>query len=178
MCLSNEGRSPQFIPAIAREVYDVSGAGDTVIATLTLGVAAGMSFPDAARMANIAAGVVVGKLDIPPINLLELSGRRGEQRRHLRNGEHQDPLSGCGGGAGAGLGGRQRKDHFYKRMLRFTASGTHSSSQRGQAMWSAVDRRTEFRHIGETDQRVSTADTPQIATARPSSAPWTVSIRW
>lgn len=80
MCLSSEGRSPQFIPAIAREVYDVSGAGDTVIATLTLGVAAGMSFPDAARMANIAAGVVVGKLGTQPINLLELRAAEGLNR--------------------------------------------------------------------------------------------------
>jgi len=77
MCLSSEGRSPQFIPAIAREVYDVSGAGDTVIATLAVGVAAGMTFADAARMANIAAGVVVGKLGTQPINLLELRAAEG-----------------------------------------------------------------------------------------------------
>ena len=77
MCLSGEGRKPEFIPAIAREVYDVSGAGDTVIATLAAGVAAGMTFPDAARMANIAAGVVVGKLGTQPINLLELRAAEG-----------------------------------------------------------------------------------------------------
>ena len=68
---------PQFIPAIAREVYDVSGAGDTVIATLATGIAAGMSFSAAARMANIAAGVVVGKLGTQPIKLLELRAAEG-----------------------------------------------------------------------------------------------------
>jgi len=50
------------IPAQAREVYDVSGAGDTVIATLGTLVAAGATLADAVRIANEAAGVVVGKL--------------------------------------------------------------------------------------------------------------------
>ena len=45
----------------AREVFDVSGAGDTVIATLAAGIAAGLSFVNAAQLANVAAGIVVGK---------------------------------------------------------------------------------------------------------------------
>ncbi|MFO1282311.1 MAG: D-glycero-beta-D-manno-heptose-7-phosphate kinase [Burkholderiales bacterium] len=50
------------IPAVAREVYDVSGAGDTVIATIAALLAAGAPLADAVRIANEAAGVVVGKL--------------------------------------------------------------------------------------------------------------------
>ena len=50
------------IPAQAREVFDVSGAGDTVIATVGTLLAAGASLPDAVRIANRAAGIVVGKL--------------------------------------------------------------------------------------------------------------------
>lgn len=50
------------IPAEAREVYDVTGAGDTVIATLAVLMAAGATVADAVRIANVAAGVVVGKL--------------------------------------------------------------------------------------------------------------------
>jgi rfaE bifunctional protein kinase chain/domain len=50
------------IPAEAREVYDVTGAGDTVIATLAVLLAAGATLADAVRIANVAAGVVVGKL--------------------------------------------------------------------------------------------------------------------
>lgn len=50
------------IPTCAREVYDVSGAGDTVIATLTLCHAAGVKLKDAAIIANHAAGIVVGKI--------------------------------------------------------------------------------------------------------------------
>ena len=50
------------IPTVAREVYDVTGAGDTVIATLTLALTAGGSFLECAILANHAAGVVVGKV--------------------------------------------------------------------------------------------------------------------
>lgn len=50
------------VPAQAREVFDVSGAGDTVIATLACAIGAGMSLPDSVTLANKAGGVVVGKL--------------------------------------------------------------------------------------------------------------------
>jgi len=50
------------VPTVAREVYDVSGAGDTVIATLAAMLGAGQSLPDAMRWSNKAAGIVVGKL--------------------------------------------------------------------------------------------------------------------
>ncbi len=60
MLYSDEGALT--IPARAREVYDVSGAGDTVIATLATLMAAGAGMPDAVMIANEAAGVVVGKL--------------------------------------------------------------------------------------------------------------------
>jgi rfaE bifunctional protein kinase chain/domain len=50
------------VPAQAREVFDVSGAGDTVIATLACAVGSGMSLPDSVALANKAGGVVVGKL--------------------------------------------------------------------------------------------------------------------
>lgn len=59
-------------PAVAREVYDVSGAGDTVIATLAVMLGGGMSLPLAMRQANLAAGVVVGKLGAATCSLQEL----------------------------------------------------------------------------------------------------------
>jgi D-beta-D-heptose 7-phosphate kinase/D-beta-D-heptose 1-phosphate adenosyltransferase len=62
MCLF-EGKRPLFhIPTVAREVFDVSGAGDTVAGTLALALAAGADLREAAHLANFAAGVVVGKL--------------------------------------------------------------------------------------------------------------------
>ena len=57
---------------VAREVFDVSGAGDTVIATVSLGVALGMGIKDAVKMANIAAGIVVSKFGTTPIYKDEL----------------------------------------------------------------------------------------------------------
>lgn len=62
MSLFQRGRAAASIPTAAREVYDVSGAGDTVISTFTLALAAGASMEEAAIVANYAAGVVVGKV--------------------------------------------------------------------------------------------------------------------
>jgi len=61
------------LPAEAREVSDVTGAGDTVIATLTLALAAGASLEDAARLANRAAGIVVGKFGPATLTVDELA---------------------------------------------------------------------------------------------------------
>ena len=59
-------------PALAREVFDVSGAGDTVIATLAVMIAAGADWAEAIRVANIAAGIVVGKLGTAVVARQEL----------------------------------------------------------------------------------------------------------
>lgn len=59
-------------PTKAREVYDVSGAGDTVIATLAVMMGAGLSMPEAMTIANHAAGIVVGKLGTAVVRLDEL----------------------------------------------------------------------------------------------------------
>lgn len=62
MLLNNAGHQNLHLPTRAREVFDVSGAGDTVIATVLLALAAGGDFVEAAELANIAAGLVVAKL--------------------------------------------------------------------------------------------------------------------
>jgi D-beta-D-heptose 7-phosphate kinase/D-beta-D-heptose 1-phosphate adenosyltransferase len=62
MLLCQRGQKPFHIPTVAQEVFDVSGAGDTVIATFTLAVAAGASPLEAAILSNHAAGIVVGKI--------------------------------------------------------------------------------------------------------------------
>ncbi|MDZ8120223.1 bifunctional heptose 7-phosphate kinase/heptose 1-phosphate adenyltransferase [Pontiella agarivorans] len=62
MLLLNRGEKAKHIPTRAREVFDVSGAGDTVIATYVLALACGASYLEAAELSNFAAGVVVGKL--------------------------------------------------------------------------------------------------------------------
>ena len=62
MLLCQRGQKPFHIPTVAQEVFDVSGAGDTVIATFTLAIAAGASPIEAAIVSNHAAGIVVGKV--------------------------------------------------------------------------------------------------------------------
>jgi D-beta-D-heptose 7-phosphate kinase/D-beta-D-heptose 1-phosphate adenosyltransferase len=62
MSLFEKGRPALHVPTAAREVFDVTGAGDSVIATMALALAAGATLPEAAVLANCAAGVVVGKV--------------------------------------------------------------------------------------------------------------------
>ena len=62
MMLQEGDSEPVFVPTAAREVYDVTGAGDTVIATLGAALAAGATMIEAATLANHAAGIVVGKI--------------------------------------------------------------------------------------------------------------------
>lgn len=72
MLLCPRDGAPRHIPTVAREVFDVSGAGDTVIAAFTLAVAAGASPVEAAVFSNHAAGVVVGKLGTATVSPAEL----------------------------------------------------------------------------------------------------------
>ena len=72
MFLASAGVVPQVIPTRAREVYDVSGAGDTVISTCVMALAAGATFGEAAVLGNNAAGVVVGKLGTATCSTEEL----------------------------------------------------------------------------------------------------------
>ncbi len=55
-------REPFHVPTVAQKVFDVTGAGDTVIGAMAVALAAGANVRDAARLANYAAGVVVGKV--------------------------------------------------------------------------------------------------------------------
>jgi len=80
MILFRPGHKPHRIPSRAREVYDVSGAGDTAISLLAAGLGAGLSGLVSAELANLAAGIVVGKLGtatVTPAEILEASRRHG-----------------------------------------------------------------------------------------------------
>ena len=79
MTLFETGHPPRTIPTVAREVYDVSGAGDTVIATLTLALTAGATLLQAAALANYAAGIEVEKLGVATVSAEELSQRLLEE---------------------------------------------------------------------------------------------------
>ncbi len=72
MLLVEADQEPLFLSTQAREVYDVTGAGDTVIATVGAALASGESFPVAATLANIAAGVVVRKIGVATVSPSEI----------------------------------------------------------------------------------------------------------
>ena len=77
MSLFRRGGNVTHIPAVARDVYDVTGAGDTVVGVFTLALASGAEPKEAAYIANAAAGVVVGKLGAATVTPQELLGRWG-----------------------------------------------------------------------------------------------------
>lgn len=72
MTLFERNREPIHIPTVARKVFDVTGAGDTVISTFCLGLAAGMDPKSAALISNFAAGIVVGEVGTSTVKAEEL----------------------------------------------------------------------------------------------------------
>ena len=72
MTLYRDGQPVHHVAATAREVFDVTGAGDTVVATLALALAAGLSLEDAMGLASAAAGVVVSKRGTSTVTPAEL----------------------------------------------------------------------------------------------------------
>ncbi len=86
MLLLEAGADPLFLSTQAREVYDVTGAGDTVIATLAGALASGQDLSSAAALANIAAGLVVRKIGVATVTPLEIRvalHQRGQGGRGL-----------------------------------------------------------------------------------------------
>ena len=75
MCLFEKKGRITHIPTVAQEVFDVSGAGDTTIATFTLSLAAGATLIEAAHLANFTAGIVVGKIGVAVATREELLNR-------------------------------------------------------------------------------------------------------
>jgi bifunctional ADP-heptose synthase (sugar kinase/adenylyltransferase) len=75
MTLFSDKDEVTHIPALGRHVFDVTGAGDTVISTLSLAMAAGLSMIDGAYLSNVAAGVVVGEVGTVAISVEQMLAR-------------------------------------------------------------------------------------------------------
>lgn len=80
MTLIERDRDAMHLPTQAREVFDVTGAGDTVVATLGVALAAGMALRDAVQLANLAAGIVVGKFGTATASRAEILDAMAAQR--------------------------------------------------------------------------------------------------
>ncbi|MDZ4761008.1 MAG: D-glycero-beta-D-manno-heptose 1-phosphate adenylyltransferase [Alphaproteobacteria bacterium] len=81
MSLYRDGAPVVHLPAKAREVFDVSGAGDTLAASLALGLAVGLPMEDVMAISNVAAGIVVGKRGTATTNQAEIRAELGERKR-------------------------------------------------------------------------------------------------
>ncbi len=84
MTLFSRDGSHRHIPAVSREVFDVTGAGDTVVAALALGLAAGLPMFESAWLSNVAAGVVVGEIGTVAITAAQMRERFSELRARER----------------------------------------------------------------------------------------------
>lgn len=87
MSVIEPGRDPVHLRTEALEVFDVSGAGDTVIATAAAALAAGASLTEAAALANAAGGIVVAKVGTAPVRAQELGARLDARETGLRAGD-------------------------------------------------------------------------------------------
>jgi D-beta-D-heptose 7-phosphate kinase/D-beta-D-heptose 1-phosphate adenosyltransferase len=97
MLLIDESDEPEFLSTRALEVYDVTGAGDTVIAVLAAALASGESLKSSAQLSNLAAGLVVGKIGVASVTPSELQvalHRRGQGGRGMVSEEALLPLVG------------------------------------------------------------------------------------
>lgn len=92
MTLLQKDKTPLHLPTVAREVYDVTGAGDTVIAVLAAALAAGESLEKATELSNHAAGVVVGKVGTATVSPAELALALRQGRELDRGVMHSDKL--------------------------------------------------------------------------------------
>lgn len=92
MTLLRKDMPELHLPARAREVFDVTGAGDTVISVLATAIAAGAELPDAVAMANIAAGIVIGKLGTATVSMPELRRAISEEQGSERGVVNEEQL--------------------------------------------------------------------------------------
>ncbi len=129
------------LPAEAAEVYDVSGAGDTVAATLACGLAAGLDLPVAARLANIAAGIVVGKVGTAVARPADMLTALGPQQGALR----KVVTHGGGERAGGPLAPARLADRLHQRLLRHRPSRPRPPAGAGPRRLRPPDRRPEQR---------------------------------
>ena len=116
-----EKKSVLHFPTQAREVFDVSGAGDTVVATLAAGLANGYTLGESVAIANKAAGIVVAKIGTVPIELGEL---RAEIDKNY-NAKLLSPPCACQKVRGRAKVGQD--DRFHQRMFRYSPSRPCSS---------------------------------------------------
>jgi len=92
MTLVRSTGEESYLPTQAKEVFDVTGAGDTVVATLAVAIASGATYEEAMVYANMAAGIVVGKMGAATVSMPELKGALWSDKAKKRGVMNQDQL--------------------------------------------------------------------------------------
>ena len=134
-----------FEPARAREVFDVSGAGDTVIAVLALAHASGRALPEAMRIANAAAGIVVCKLGTATVELDELMLELSRDLRRPGWPPRQALQPRRGRDAGAPVERARAARRVHQWLLRYPASRSCIAAGGGARAMRPADRRAQQR---------------------------------
>ena len=113
--LMARGREVVHIPARSRDVFDVSGAGDTVVAALALALATGSDLEAAARLANIAAGIAVTMVGTAAVTADEIVAELHAQQ--LESVEKKIVSANRRSGMAGALAGQRPQDRFHQRLL-------------------------------------------------------------
>ena len=134
------------VPPAARQVYDVSGAGDTVVAVVAAALASGVPIEAAVRLANVAAGIVISKVGTVPIQRGELLGALSQE---LPPGSEEKVIPlGAAVGAGRRMAVARTARGVHQRLLRPAAYRTHRAAGTGAAQGRPPDRRGQQRQLG------------------------------
>ena len=145
MVLVEASGAVHFEAARAREVFDVSGAGDTVVAVLALAAAAGYPLPQAMRLANTAAGIVVSKLGTATVELdeLMLELARDVRDKEWHRAKHYSRRRGRD--AGAALEEPRSQGRLHQWLLRYRACRACRAARGGARAMRPADRRAQYR---------------------------------
>ena len=150
------------------EIADVTGAGDTVIATFTLALAAGATFSEAARLANYAGGIVVMKYGTRPVLYCRTSPGRSGRTDALETANS--------GGTAALVAGK--KNGSGERMLRYSSRRTCAIPRRGAQAWGRARGRHQQRPVGPRAQRCRAVRSSTNTSAWRLFQPFGVWIMW
>ena len=140
---------PFEISTVAKEVYDVTGAGDTVISVFGMSLFSGFSYEEAAWLANMSAGIVVGKIGTAVVTLEEIKRiSEGGDASHLQHG------AGAGRGQTSRESGQKRRQvhRVHQRLFRPDSRRAHRVFTAGQKAGGYPDPRTQQRRIGPRHQ--------------------------
>ena len=144
MSIVQSGVSALHIRTVASEVYDVTGAGDTAVAAMAVGLAGGADIANVARLANIAAGIVVGKYGTATASPDEILARlRSEEESGTSESNFTLDRAQLLVARWRRLGAARR---LYQRLLRHAASGSRLLAQPGHAGGRSAGRGPELGH--------------------------------